>query len=149
MIPKNAFDDVVDAVVATLSAPPAIAERISEDDQTALPESVSSALVIVFRGAEPALHPLASGPTDWVTHVDVQCHVRADSASSTGRASRKLFAEVFSRLMADQTLGGAATLITPRAVISDQELRGSRIGCCIGGFAISHRTPQTAIEPYA
>ncbi len=142
----NAHDRIVDAVVALLAAAPALSDFIAEDDEGAIAEDACSAILVRFVESDPIVPSISGGPVDWNTRLGIECYARADASSSTGRASRRLHAAAFARLMADPTLGGAAMGMEPGQVMSEQDRRDSRLGCCIGQYLYLHRTQANTLE---
>ena len=144
----NAHDAIVDAVLAALRASPALADGQISDavDFTALPEDVPKAIVVAMLASDPARGDIAGAPTDWRTTVRLDCYARSDKAVNGSRASRVLHSQAYSRLQADPSLGGVAFDIDEPALTADAELFGSRLGCLLATYTVSHRTKARSLE---
>lgn len=144
----NAHDAIVDAVLAALRASPALADgQISDSvDFTSLPEDVSKAIVVGMLSSDPARGAIAGAPTDWRTTVRLDCYARSDKAVNGSRASRVLHSQAYARLQADPSLGGVAFDIDEPTLTADSELFGSRLGCLLATYTVSHRTRARSLE---
>lgn len=147
MSATNAVDDIINAMIATLQAAAALSDTIVEDDDTAIGEDASDAIVITYVRSVPA-DPLVylGQPIDWDTEISIECYARADNTTSNGRASRQLHAAAYARLMAEPSLGGRLQDLVCIGITHDQERRASRLGCCIGQYRTRHRTQSATLD---
>lgn len=139
-------DAIVAAIVAKLLESPALAAG-NVDDQTnsdEMPEGISSAIRVSMLDSQGTR--TSYGSIDWTTTIRVACHVRADKADSDGRASSRLGASVFSRLMSDPKLGGLTVGIdAPRISNDDAPRLSTRAGVQYLDFPVRHETPRDSI----
>lgn len=139
-------DAIVAAIVAKLLESPALAGG-NVDDQTnadELPEGASSAVRVSMLDSQGTRS--AYGSLEWSTTIRVAAYVRTDKADTDGRASSRLGASVFSRLMSDPTLGGLANGIDAPRISNDDATRlGTRAGVQYIDFPVRHETPRDSI----
>ena len=147
----NAHDAVIDAVLQALRAgQPLAGGRIDEEgsfDPMTSPEN--EAISVEFIRSMPKEVLLSGHPVDWITQVRISCLARSDGRTAAGRASRVLHAQVYQRLMADPTLGGAVDLIEPPRLSSETALIGSRMGVLHADYTLQHRSDGATLEPQA
>lgn len=144
----NAHDAIVAAVTARLRQAPAIAADILEEAEVdPVPESMDAAVVVAFVGSSPLRVVMRGNPVDWSTRVRIECYARADGRSlAAGRASRALHAQVYARLMADHTLGGAAIDISEPTLQADPDRSSTEVGCLVAEYDITHRTAARTLD---
>jgi hypothetical protein len=98
----SAFLDLRDAVIAALSAAPALAGgRISTAPSDALPESQPTDIVVTLAdSARGDATSIAGQPIDWVTTVRVLCRARASASGDAMAVADALFASAWERVAA-------------------------------------------------
>jgi len=123
-------NDLVTAVVDALKAAPAVSTRVERVRLRALPASAGTAVVVrpiasdVLDAELPTGHPYA-----WTTQLAVECYARAPQGTAPDAAVDALLESVYARLMADATLGGAATVLQPQAITYDYDVDGENVVC--------------------
>lgn len=123
-------NDLVTAVVDALKAAPAVSPRVERVRLRALPASAGTAVVVrpiasdVLDAELPTGHPYA-----WTTQLAVECYARAPQGTAPDAAVDALLESVYARLMADATLGGAATVLQPQAITYDYDVDGENVVC--------------------
>lgn len=121
---------LVTAVVAALQAAPAVAPRVERVRLRALPANAATAVVVRPLASEVLDAELPTGyPYAWTTQVAVECYARAPQGTPPDVAVDALLSAVYARLMADATLGGAATVLQPQAITFDFDVDGENVVC--------------------
>jgi|CXWL01.1.fsa_nt_gi hypothetical protein len=147
----NAHDAILSAVLTALRLPtPVTTGSIEEEiDAADMPEGQTEAISVALVVSVPRAVAINGAPVDWVTDLAIDCAARTDGRTAAGRASRALHAAVYARLMADTTLGGAASYIGEPQISQDQALLGTRIGRTSGLYTVHHRTAAGTLEATA
>ena len=105
------------AVVAKLQEAPAVCSLIEEEAIGNWPTSVAQAVVVRDNGSEVSQTSYGlAGVASWTSTLVVDCYVRATSNANRLAALDALLSAVYTRLMADPTLGGAVRGLIPRQV---------------------------------
>lgn len=123
-------NSLVTAVVDALKAAPAVSPRVERVRLRALPASAGTAVVVrpiasdVLDAELPTGHPYA-----WTTQLAVECYARAPQGTAPDAAVDALLESVYARLMANATLGGAATVLQPQAITYDYDVDGENVVC--------------------
>lgn len=134
-------DAIIKALVDVCLASPALAggrvEEASEYDE--LPQNVDKAIEISLLDSLPQRRVYDA--QDWQTTVRVSCRVRDDRRTAEGRPTAQLAAQVFSRVMASNKLGGLVETIEPPRLSQDLTLSRTRVGVLNMDFPMRHRTP--------
>ena len=121
---------LVTAVVDALKATPAVSPRVERVRLRALPASAGTAVVVrpiasdVLDAELPTGHPYA-----WTTQLAVECYARAPQGTAPDAAVDALLESVYARLMANATLGGAATVLQPQGISYDFDVDGESVVC--------------------
>jgi len=142
----TAFDSLVAAIIAKLQQAPALAAGVVDDETNfdELPPTIAAALRVTVLDSLPLNR--AYGKVQWRSTIRVACMARSDTHNATtGRASSLLAAEVFSRLMADNTLGGKALRVEDPRIAPDVNFYLQRIGVQNLDFPIVHETGTRSI----
>lgn len=144
----NAHDLIIDRILSALRQAPALAGgHINEEHSRMQGEDVDQYIVVRWSGSDPATSTIKAAPIDWTTGVTIECAVRRDDRdASTGRASRALHAQVYARLMADPSLGGAAFDVLDPRLTSDPAELDTNYGCVIAQYQVLHRTSSRTLE---
>ena len=144
----NAHDAIVQATLNILLAAPALADgNVWEEELRALPEGTFEAIVVRLENSRPGEPATLCNPVDWFTLLTLECYARRDKrAPLVGKASRRLHAQAFERLMADRTLGGLLlNLNEPELDFGSAQLN-TDLGCCTGAYRAQHRTPFGSLQ---
>lgn len=136
---------LMDALVASLSAAPAIAGgNIQRHRTRPVADGVAQAVSLRVLGSTP--QPLAGmgAPIDWSTRIGIECVGRAGVDSTADQAAGPVLQAVHSRLCADAALPAAGFDLMPWPELSwDQEDTDERIGAVIAIYTVRHRTTPT------
>lgn len=123
-------NDLVTAVVNALKAPTAVSPRVERVRLRALPASAGTAVVVRPLGSDVLDAELLTGhPYVWTTSLAVECYARAPQGTAPDAAVDALLESVYARLMADATLGGAATVLQPQGITYDFDVDGESVVC--------------------
>lgn len=147
----SAFDTLIAAFAAKLSAATAISARIVTDldDQDALPAGYTDAIVINLQNADPEqVGGILGNPVDWVTTVTVRCMASATGATAR-TAAGTLASAAYARLATDPTLGIATASgvhIGEPAIGWDLGQAATRFCACTLTYSVRHRTTSLTLE---
>ena len=141
----NAFDELIDAVLALLQQAPAVTTGlIGEDvDLDSLPEATAEAVSVSIAGSDPQQPTALMGaPVDWVTTLQIECYARRDARGPAGRASRALAERVYQRLLAGNPIGQAmaGADVRPPSLRTDRLALDTRTGITTALYPVDHRT---------
>ena len=109
----TAINTATTAVIARLSAAPAVSATIDRVRLRPLAKTIADAVVVTPTRATAMDPPRLAGlPMAWEVEVLVQCLARV-AGSSPDVAVDSLLSSAYARLMADQTLGGYVSHFEP------------------------------------
>ena len=137
--------DAVGAVVAALSAAPAVAGQVLRARMR--PLAADQASMVVVRPVESAVteDELAGPVVAWNTLIAVECYARTNTATSPDLAVDAVLQAVHARLAANPTLSGAVLSIQPRKVTFDTDADGEASVCAISLFTARQRAEAGAL----
>ena len=143
-MPITKFDAVAAAIVAKLKEAPALAGGVVTDETNfdELPENVNEGIRVTLLDSLPIAQ---YGTTTWRSTIRVACMARDDRAGIQGRATSRLGADVYLRLMADTKLGGLADSIEQPRIAPDANYYGTRLGVLNLDFPVRHLTANRSI----
>ena len=142
---RTAFADIVSAVIAQLSAPPAVCEKIYRSSSSIVPDQVDRAINVEFNRALPQLSTIAGAPIDWNSTISVECLARSMSESGDLAVDPLMFA-VFERLAQDPTLGGLIGDLAVVGVEADNSVEGKKTGWVRITYVADHRTNNSTLN---
>lgn len=148
-----AHDAVAGAARAALLAAPAIAGgRVERARTRPIDEAFAQFVGVSVAGSTPQRAAILAAPVEWTTDLRAWCWARGTpatplAAAITGeQAALGLYAQVYARLQADITLGGAAWDVEPGAIAVDSDDQDVSLGCVVASFRIRHRTQGGTLE---
>lgn len=101
----TALAAIVTALVANLSAATAVSPNIYRALLRPLPDAATTAVVVRLQNATLDRDQLNGNPVDMTTRIAVECYAKS-TTTTADLAVDDLLQSVYTRLMADQTLGG-------------------------------------------
>lgn len=138
---STAFAKVVSAVIARLSAQPAVCKAIYRARAHAIPDQDDEAISVQWERSLPAPGTINGAPIDWSTTVTVDCFARTASANGSGDvAVDPLLERVFERLGADPTLGGLIDDLVIAGVEAENTAEAKKTGWVRLTYVADHRT---------
>jgi hypothetical protein len=140
-----AHQQLMDALMASLSASPAVAGgNIHRHRTRPVADGVAQSVSLRVLSSTP--QPLVGmhAPIDWITRIGVECVGRAAADSTADQAAGPVLQAVHGRLCSDAALAGAGFDLMPWPELSwDQEDLDERIGAVIAIYTVRHRTTPT------
>ncbi len=139
------FSGIVGAMVAALSAGPAIAGQVSRIKLR--PISKENPTAIVVRPADAGVEQGAGAgvPLIWGTVIAVSCYARGAASAPADQALDPVLRDAFARLMADQSLGGLAGGINPTGIAWEFDVDGENTACATLTFNVRHASAATTL----
>lgn len=135
--------DTVTAVVAALTG---AAPKVDRVRLRAWAASDQSAVVVRPVDAQALDRDLCNGwPSVWVQGVDVECYARVPAGSAPDEAVDPLLSDVYHRLMAEPTLGGAVLGIELARVAYDFDADGEKTACATLTLSITQRSQGASL----
>lgn len=127
----------VTAMVAALSAGTPVAPTIGRVRLRPIQEGVDLAVNVKPLDAEPGDSAITPGlPIWWVGRIAVECYARAAAGEAPDVAVDQLVTDVYERLCADLTLGGAINLLQPMGISYEYDAAGDQSVCATQIFAV-------------
>jgi hypothetical protein len=146
----SAFDTLLDAFKAQLSATTPVCAFIETDSDTdPLPAGRAASILIELGSATPqGLGGLAGNPVDWSTDVLVKCFASVN-ATSARPAANTLAAAAYARLAAAPALGinaASGVYIGEPRIEFDAEKAATRMAVTTLIYSVSHRTTNLTLD---
>ncbi|MGL6290683.1 MAG: hypothetical protein ACRC2H_08370 [Silanimonas sp.] len=134
------------AVVAALSAPPALANgNIYVGRRRTLSKADTRALIVRLAGSDSNPGAIRGAPVDWRTGVVIEAYAR-ESTGDPEQAVWDLHQQVFDRLQADSTLAGAVDdIATPSFGEADREDEDDALAAITALYPVLHRTTANTL----
>ena len=139
---SSAFDTLLDAFVAQLSAATPVCSHIDTDpDAEPLPKDrTQSVLVQLGQSQSMQLAGIHGNPVDWSTEVHVKCFASAN-ATSARPAANALANAVYTRLASAPDLGlGDGIFIGEPRIEWASEQAATRLAATTLIYTVTHRT---------
>lgn len=131
----------VTAIMASLTAGPAVAALIDRVRLRPLGKAVTQAVVVRPLKADVRERALAPGyPVIWETTIAVECYAKSVAGTAPDAAVDTLISAVYGRLMADTTLGGSVLALEPLQIDYDFDVDGEQTTCATFVFLARQRT---------
>ena len=136
---KTAFARVVDAVIAALSAAPAVCDVIDRARVRPVSDQYAQLVNVQWDGAIPDRGAIYGAPVDWTTRITVDCY--ASSVQDSGDiAVDSLLSAVYERLASDVTLGGVVEDMNVPGIEIDCTSESKKTGWVRLTYLVQHRT---------
>lgn len=137
--------DAVGAVVAALSAAPAVASQVSRARMR--PLAANQASMVVVRPIESSVNEdeLAGPIVSWNTLIAVECYARTNVSTSPDLAIDAVLQAVHARIASNPTLSGTVLSIQPRKVTFDTDADGEASVCAVSLFTARQRAASGAL----
>lgn len=140
----TAFNAIVTAMVAALSAATAVSPNIFRARLRPMAEQHTTAVVVRLQDAQPQRFAIAGAPVDFDTTIAVECYART-STTTADVAVDALVEAVYAKLAADTTLGGLVGDIFMQSANWDFDADGEQTACATLTFKVVHRTANLTI----
>lgn len=141
----TAFSNITAALVAELSASPALSENIFRASARTMAEQFATAINVEFDGADPTPGAMRHAPIDWRSQFTIECYAR--SATQSGDlAVDALMESIYTRLAIDPTLGGLVIDIGSPVIRAEYDAQGQKTGWIRLTYSILHRTSNDTMD---
>jgi hypothetical protein len=141
----SAFSSITTALIAVLSAEPALSANIFRARDRAMAEEYATAINVQCDGATPSDGAIAGAPVDWASTFSIECYARS-AAASGDLAVDPLLDGVYARLAADTTLGGLVGYIGSPRLEFEYDAQGMKTGWVRMTYQIEHGTSNLTLE---
>lgn len=141
----TAFMDITTAVIAVLSAEPAVSPNIFRARDRTLAEEHVTAINVQWDDGDPNHGAMHGAPVDWESKLTVECYARS-SVTSGDLAVDPLLKEVYARIAADSTLGGLVAFIRCVRIKAENDSQGQKTGWICMTYSVSHRTSNLTLD---
>lgn len=126
---------ISEAVQAMLDALAGVAPQVDRVRLRPLKATTTTAVVVRPEGADVLQASDFSGvPLLWEAQILVDCYAKTTSATAADLAVDALAEQVYARLMADPTLGGAVVQLRPSRASYDFDVQGDLTACVTFSF---------------
>jgi hypothetical protein len=142
---STAFSAVVSAIMATLSAAPAVCDTIYRARPSVVPDQTDRAVNVQFEGALPNRGAMNGAPVDWTTKISVECFARS-TVDAGDVAVDPLLAAVYARLAQDTTLGGLVDDFDGPGIEAENTSEGKKTGWVRLTYLVQHRTSNLTLN---
>lgn len=136
---STAFAGIVGALLTRLAQAPAVSANLYRCRLRALPESVTGAVVVRLQQADADNNVLSGNPIDFTTRVEVECYARSHTTTAD-LAVDDLLQAVYTRIMADPTLGGSVMYLDLSALRFDFDAEAEQFAVATLSLDVRHRT---------
>lgn len=124
------FSTIVAAMVAVLNAGTPVAPQVDRVRLRPMAKTTDRAVVVRPQEAGAgavALYP--NQPVSWTSVISVECYARSSAGTAPDVAVDSLLGDVYERLMADPTLGGAVLSLDPKSLTWDFDVDAEQTAC--------------------
>ena len=131
----------VTAIMASLTAGPAVAAQIDRVRLRPLAKAVTQAVSVrPLKASANEETDYEGNPISWTTSLAVECYAKSVAGTAPDVAIDSLVSAVYARLMADPTLGGVVTALAPVQIDYDFDVDGEQTSCATFVFTALHNT---------
>ncbi len=135
----TAHGDIAAAIVARLQSSPAVCPVVLRSRMRPIAEQDSQAVVVRLGRSVAERTAILGAPIQWMTDVQIECY--AEAAATPGDAAvDDLLQAVYTRLMADKSLGGRAQDVMPQDIEWDNAAQAMPAGCATLTVQVVHTT---------
>ncbi|MDT8998353.1 hypothetical protein RQP53_03575 [Paucibacter sp. APW11] len=143
----NAFDQLIQTMLAALQAAPAICADVAEDDGIEVAEGVPAAVRLSYIGGTAQDPELFGAPRTWLSEIGIECFARDDQAGSQGRPSRAMASQCLQRLAGDSAVQAMVMELEPAAVSTAQQRLATQTGAFRLLLRVKHQTASYSFNP--
>lgn len=137
---------IVEAVAALLTAAPALAGgRVFEGRELALPSDIASQIHVFLNDSDSNGDVLTGAPIDWQSPISIVIRARKSATASAEKVADAIWFDVWSRVMAAQSLGGLAMQLRADNVQRDRDQADPDVAAFTWNFTVTHRTSQNTL----
>jgi hypothetical protein len=133
------FVDITGAIIAALTAEPAVSSNIFRARDAALLASYATAVNVQWDAGTPDYGQVQGAPADWQSKYTIECYAKSSTLSGD-LAVDPLLDAVFERLAADPTLGGMVAWLRMVHVEASCDSAGQKTGWVGMTYLVTHRT---------
>lgn len=137
---------IVEAYAALLTAgTPLAGGRVFEGRDLALGSDVASQIHVFLNDSIPNGDVLTGAPIDWESEIAFVVRARSSASASAEKVADALLFEVWSRVMAGQSVGGLVTQFTAGPVTRDRDPADSNVAAFSWTPTVAHRTANNTL----
>ena len=134
------INNAVTAIVSALTSGTPVCSQIDRVRLRPVAQGVPLAVAVRPVQSEVVQFQLSSLPVSWSSTITVECYAKSGAATAADVAVDALVESVYSRLMADPTLGGVVVSLQPKGVSFDFDADGEHTTCASVVFQVLHRS---------
>jgi len=142
---SSAFSKVTSAVMAILTASPAVCRAVYRARAGVIPDKDDEAICVQWEQGLPRPGTIAGAPIDWQTRITVDCYARS-SVESGDVAVDPLLQKVYERLAANPTLGGMVDDLVIAGIEAENTEGGKKTGWVRLTYLAEHRTDNQLLS---
>lgn len=128
-----------------LAGTPVCGGRVFQNRAFKLATDVASQLHVNYGDSTPEVIAVTGAPVDWRTQIELRILVRAAGATPAVDVADEIWADVYARVMADQSLGGLVGLLDPGPMAVDTDEADTSVARLAWLFSVDHRTSNNVI----
>lgn len=132
-------NQAVTAITAALQSAPAVSANIGRVSLRPMAQASLQGVVVRPLAAELIQVDIGGNPISWNTQIAVECYARSTGSSAPDQSVDTLLEQVYTRLMADPTLGGAVVSLQPNQLHYDFDADGDKTACATLVFHAQQR----------
>lgn len=140
------INTAVTAIVSALTSGTPVCSQIDRVRLRPVAQGVPLAVAVRPVQSEVLQFQLSSLPVSWSSTISVECYAKSGAATAPDVAVDALVESVYSRLMADPTLGGAVVSLQPKGVSFDFDADGEHTTCASLVFQVLHRSAGATLS---
>lgn len=137
---------IVEYAVGLLTAgTPLVGGRVFEGRDLPLGSDVASQIHVFLDDSTPEGNILTGAPMDWESKVEIVIRARKSGSNSAEKVADSIWFDVWSRVMADQSLGGLVQLFTAGPMERDRDRTDPDVAAFTWSFTVQHRTTNNSL----
>lgn len=142
----TAHQSIVEAVAALYTAATALAGgRVFEGRDMPLGSDVASQIHVFLNDSPAEARIITGAPVDWESEIATVIRARKSGADSAEKVADALLYDAYSRVMADQTIGGRVQQLRLGVISRDRDQADPDVAAFTLTFTVVHRTASNTL----